>query len=110
MDVEPEHVVDAVGNSGFNVAPIGSGYKFVKWDRGVAATLERNDSCWATKAPFAQTKFRAVPDTSTRLADLQPGTVDFARALTSDQAAQLRVCQRQGAPGPYRVAFLHSDQ
>jgi peptide/nickel transport system substrate-binding protein len=90
LSIVPKHVVDAIGNAAFNLAPVGSGpYKFVKWDRGVAVTLDRNDAYWGTKAPFPQAVFRAVPDASTRLADLQSGTVDFARALTSDQAAQL---------------------
>jgi peptide/nickel transport system substrate-binding protein len=90
LSIVPKHVIDSVGNAAFNLAPVGSGpYKLVKWDRGVAVTLARNDSYWGTKGPFAQAVFRAVPDASTRLADLQSGTVDFARALTSDQAAQL---------------------
>ncbi len=90
LSIVPKHVVEAIGNAAFNLAPVGSGpYKFVKWDRGVAVTLDRNDSYWGTKAPFPRAIFRAVPDASTRLADLQSGTVDFARALTSDQAAQL---------------------
>lgn len=90
LSIVPKHVVEAVGDAAFNLAPVGSGpYKFVKWDRGVAVTLARNDKYWGTKGPFPQAVFRAVPDASTRLADLQSGTVDFARALTSDQATQL---------------------
>lgn len=94
LSIVPEHVVQAVGNQAFNLAPVGSGpYKFVKWDRGVSVTLVRNDHYWGTKGPFEQAVFRAVPDASTRLADLQAGVADFARALTSDQAAQLQGSQ-----------------
>ncbi|MQB44741.1 peptide ABC transporter [Rhizobium sp. ICMP 5592] len=90
LSIVPEHVVQKVGDQAFNLAPVGSGpYKFAKWDRGVAVTLVRNDSYWGNKGPFEQAVFRAVPDASTRVADLQAGVADFARALTSDQAAQL---------------------
>ncbi|AYG63163.1 ABC transporter substrate-binding protein [Rhizobium jaguaris] len=90
LSIVPEHVVQNVGNQAFNLAPVGSGpYKFVKWDRGVSVTLVRYDGYWGNKGPFEQAVFRAVPDASTRLADLQAGVSDFARALSSDQAAQL---------------------
>jgi len=94
LSIVPEHVVQKVGNQAFNLAPVGSGpYKFVKWDRGVSVTLVRYDGYWGNKGPFEQAVFRAVPDASTRLADLQAGVADFARALTSDQAAQLEGSQ-----------------
>jgi peptide/nickel transport system substrate-binding protein len=94
LSIVPEHVVQKVGNQAFNLAPVGSGpYKFVKWDRGVSVTLVRYDGYWGNKGPFEQAVFRAVPDASTRLADLQAGVADFARALTSDQGAQLEGSQ-----------------
>ncbi|SCB15936.1 ABC transporter substrate-binding protein [Rhizobium multihospitium] len=91
LSIVPEHVVEKVGNAAFNLQPVGSGpYSFVKWDKGVSVTLARNDGYWGAKGPFATAVFRAVPDAPTRLADIQSGTVDLARALTSDQAAQLQ--------------------
>lgn len=94
LSIVPEHVVQKVGNQAFNLAPVGSGpYKFVKWDRGVSVTLVRYGGYWGNKGPFEQAVFRAVPDASTRLADLQAGVADFARALSSDQAAQLEGSQ-----------------
>ena len=91
LSVVPKHVVESVGNAAFNLAPVGSGpYKFVKWDKGVSVSLSRNDAYWGTKGAFPTAVFRAVPDASTRLADIQSGVVDAARALNSDQAAQLK--------------------
>lgn len=90
LSIVPKHVVEKVGNEAFNLAPVGSGpYKFVKWDRGVAVTLASYDGYWGKKGLFTQAVFRAVPDSSTRLADLQSGIADVARGLTSDQAAQM---------------------
>ncbi|AYD03676.1 ABC transporter substrate-binding protein [Neorhizobium sp. NCHU2750] len=98
LSIVPKHVVDAVGNAAFNLSPVGSGpYKFVKWEKGVAVTLARNDDYWGQKSKFPVAVFRAVPDGSTRLADIQSGTVDFARALTSDQASQLQGSQNAKA-------------
>ena len=90
LSIVPKHVVEAVGNEAFNLAPVGSGpYKVEGWQRGVAVTLARNDAYWGTKGPFATAVFRAVPDAATRLADLQAGTADLAVTLDSDLAAQL---------------------
>ncbi len=94
LSIVPKHVVEKIGNAAFNLSPVGSGpYKFAKWDKGIAVSLARNDAYWATKGPFASAVFRAVPDSSTRLADIQAGNVDFARALTSDQASQLETSE-----------------
>ena len=94
LSIVPKKVVEKVGNAAFNLSPVGSGpYTFVKWDKGISVSLARNDAYWAKKGPFASAVFRAVPDASTRLADIQSGTVDFARALTADQAGQLETSQ-----------------
>jgi peptide/nickel transport system substrate-binding protein len=91
LSIVPQHVVEKVGNAAFNLSPVGSGpYKFVKWDKGVSVTLARNDDYWGAKGPFPTAVFRAVPDASTRLADIQSGGVDAVRALNADQAAQLK--------------------
>ncbi|MGO4725678.1 MULTISPECIES: ABC transporter substrate-binding protein [unclassified Inquilinus] len=90
LSIVPKHVVEAVGNEAFNLAPVGSGpYKVEGWQRGVAVTLARNDAYWGKKGPFPTAVFRAVPDAATRLADLQAGTADLAVTLDSDLAAQL---------------------
>ncbi|MBB3610563.1 ABC transporter substrate-binding protein [Rhizobium sp. BK602] len=102
LSIVPEHVVEKVGNAAFNLQPVGSGpYRFLTWDKGVSVRLARNDNYWGTKGPFATAVFRTVPDASTRLADVQSGAVDVARALTSDQAAQL-----QGSPNAKALPVL----
>jgi peptide/nickel transport system substrate-binding protein len=90
LSIVPKHVIEKIGNDAFNLSPIGSGpYKFVSWQRGVAVTLARNDNYWGRKGVFGAALFRAVPDGATRLADIEAGTSDIARALNTDQAAQL---------------------
>ncbi|MFJ5370753.1 ABC transporter substrate-binding protein, partial [Bosea sp. CER48] len=91
LSIVPKAIVEAVGKDAFNLKPVGSGpYKFENWQRGVAVTLTRNDAYWGTKGPFPSVVFRAVPDSATRLANLQTGTSDLAVTLDSDQAAALK--------------------
>jgi peptide/nickel transport system substrate-binding protein len=109
LSIVPKHVVDAVGDDAFNLAPVGSGpYKFEKWQHGVDVSLVRNDSYWGVKGYFKHADFRAVPDPSTRVADLKAGSTDLAVTLDPDLAAQL-----QGAGGvkvltavTERIAYL----
>jgi peptide/nickel transport system substrate-binding protein len=109
LSVVPRHVVEEVGKDAFNMSPVGSGpYAFEEWRRGVSVTLAKNDSYWGTEGPFETAIFRAVPDSATRIADLQAGAADLVVGLDSDGAMQL-----MGAPGTQvlsipteRVAFL----
>lgn len=90
LSVVPQHVVEAVGNDAFNEAPVGSGpYVFGSWDRGVSVTLTKNADYWGDMGPFDTAIFRAVPDASTRIADLKAGAADLVVGLDSDGAMQL---------------------
>jgi peptide/nickel transport system substrate-binding protein len=90
LSIVPKHVVEAVGDDAFNLAPVGSGpYKFDKWQRGVAVSLLRNDAYWGDKGQFPLAEFRAVPDAATRVADLQAGTADLVVTLNPDFATQI---------------------
>lgn len=91
LSIVPKAVVEAVGKDAFNLKPVGSGpYVFQTWQRGVQVTLTRNDKYWGVKGPFPTAVFRAVPDASTRVANLQAGTSDLAVTLNSDLAAPLK--------------------
>jgi peptide/nickel transport system substrate-binding protein len=109
LSIVPKHVVESVGDDAFNASPVGSGpYKFGAWQRGVAVRLDRNDAYWGEKGEFLSAEFRAVPDASTRVANLQTGQTDIAVTLDSDQAAQV---EGTGTAKPVvalteRVAYL----
>jgi len=90
LSVVPEHVASELGKEGFNEAPVGSGpYKFGSWDRGVQVTLTRNADYWGDTGAFETVVFKAVPDASTRVANLRAGTADLVVSLDSDIAMQL---------------------
>jgi peptide/nickel transport system substrate-binding protein len=90
LSIVPKHVVEAVSKDEFNLKPVGSGpYKFEAWNRGVEVVVARNDDYWGQKGVFPKVAFRAVPDGSTRIANLQSGTTDLASNFNNDLAAQL---------------------
>ncbi len=91
LSIVPKAVVERVGNAAFNQQPVGSGpYRLRAWQRGVQTVLEANDAYWRGKPPFQTVTFRAVPDLSTRVADLRTGRADIVRGLTPDEAEALK--------------------
>ncbi len=109
LSVVPEHVLATVSEQDFNANPIGSGpYKFETWDRGVSVTLDKNDDYWGDQGEFETVEFMAVPDASTRVANLRAGTADLIVSIDSDQAMQLESAAKVKvltAPTE-RVAFM----
>lgn len=109
LSIVPKHIVEEVGKEAFNTAPVGSGpYKFEEWKRGVSVTLSRNEDYWGQAGPFDNAIYRAVPDSATRVADLQAGSADLVVSINSDATLQLQGVdgvQVLSAPTE-RVAYL----
>lgn len=90
LSIVPKAYVESVGNEEFNLKPMGSGpYKLVEWRKGVETDLEAYDAYWRGTPPFENVLFRAVPDVSTRIADLRTGKADLIRDVPPDQAAAI---------------------
>jgi peptide/nickel transport system substrate-binding protein len=91
LSIVPKAYIEKVGDQSFNLKPLGSGpYRVRGWQKGVQVTLDANDSYWGGKPPFKTVTFRAVPDVSTRVADLKTGRADLIRLLPADQAIALK--------------------
>ena len=91
LSIVPKAYVTRVGDSEFNQHPVGSGpYKLRTWQRGVATTLDAVPGYWRGAPPFASVTFRAVPDVTTRVADLRAGRADLVRGLSPDDAETLK--------------------
>jgi peptide/nickel transport system substrate-binding protein len=91
LSIVPKSYVERVGDQEFNLKPLGSGpYKLRGWQKGVQVTLDANESYWRGKPPFRTVIFRAVPDVSTRVADLKTGRADLVRLLPPDDAIALK--------------------
>jgi len=89
--IVPKKYLEKVGDEGFKRAPIGAGpYKFVAFNPGVELVLEANEQYWR-KTPSVKTLvFRAVPDSSTRLAMLKRGEADVAFTFRGVLAEEVR--------------------
>jgi peptide/nickel transport system substrate-binding protein len=85
----PESTIPTIGT-----APIGAGpYRFVSWSPGESLELEANPDYPADSPkgrPIAQrVRFRFVPESTTRVADLLSGGADIVRAVQPDQIAAI---------------------
>jgi peptide/nickel transport system substrate-binding protein len=91
LSIVPKAYVEKVGAQKFNLEPVGSGpFRLKQWQKGIAATLEANDTYWRGKPPFRTVVFRVVPDVATRVADLQTGKADIVRGLSPDEALTVK--------------------
>lgn len=69
--------------------PVGSGpFKFVDWVRDDRVMLESNEDYYLGAPEIKALAWRVVPEASSRLNELQAGTVDVVAGLTPDQAEQ----------------------
>ena len=90
LSVVPKAYVQKVGDAEFNQHPLGSGpYKLRAWTHGVSVTLDAVPGYWRGTPPFSTVTFRAVPDVTTRVADLRAGRADLVRGLSPDDADSL---------------------
>ncbi|MCW3474572.1 ABC transporter substrate-binding protein [Limobrevibacterium gyesilva] len=91
LSIVPKAVVEKLGDQRFNQEVVGSGpFRLRAWQRGVQTVLDANDAYWRGKPAFRSVTFRAVPDASTRIADLRTGRADITRGLSPDDAEALK--------------------
>lgn len=91
LSIVPSDYVAKVGDQAFNEKPVGSGpYRLQERQKGVQTLLEAAPDYWRGKQPFKSVAFRAVPDVSTRIADLRSGRADLARNFSADQAQSIK--------------------
>jgi peptide/nickel transport system substrate-binding protein len=83
----PAHVLASLPNinrAPFNAAPIGSGpFKFVKWERGRAVELVRNDAYFKGRPKIERIDFRVIPDDATILDEVKTHNIDLVVSLPS---------------------------
>lgn len=85
------HVVPAdeyreLGPEGFGAAPIGTGpYKWNEYRADDMLELVANDAYWGDEPPFSKITFKAVPETSARIAGLVTGEYDIITSVPPDQ-------------------------
>lgn len=86
-DILPKKYIEENGWDHFLSNPIGSGpYKFVKWNKDDRVVLEANDNYFGGKVgDWDEVVIRAIPESSTRVAELLTGGVDIATDIPPNQ-------------------------
>jgi peptide/nickel transport system substrate-binding protein len=70
--------------------PVGTGpFVFDKWQRGEYVQLKVNENYWGEKPIIDTLIFKCVPESSTRLMELQSGQVDVIKALDPGQLSKV---------------------
>jgi peptide/nickel transport system substrate-binding protein len=78
----------ALGEQGgdFIKNPVGTGpFKFESWQRGEYVRLTANEDYWGDKPEIDTLVFKVVPESSTRLMELQSGQVDVIKNIDPAQ-------------------------
>lgn len=80
-------------------SPIGTGpFKFESYTPGEGICMTRNENYWQEGLPYLdEVDFKFVPDVETEFMDLQAGTIDIMKYMTSDQIETL------GADSNYNI-------
>ncbi len=90
----PQYLAEA-GVSGFREHPIGTGpYAFSQWRKDERLVLEANPDYFRGIPQIGEVVFRPIPETATRVAELQSGAVDL---ITNVPPHQVPVLENEAA-------------
>jgi peptide/nickel transport system substrate-binding protein len=71
--------------------PTGTGpFKFEKWNKGEFVQLVANENYWGEKPKIDKLIFKVVPESSTRLLELQTGQVDVIKGIDPAQIEKIK--------------------
>jgi peptide/nickel transport system substrate-binding protein len=83
--IMPQAYVEATDFEALQTAPVGAGpYRVAEFVAGDRIVLERHDDYWMGAPEAATVTIRLIPETSTRVAALQAGEVDFITTVSPD--------------------------
>ena len=88
----PAAIEKAGANYGIpSVGAVGTGpFKFVEWRSGDRVILEKNPDYWQDGLPKSeQLIFRTVKESSSRLAEIRTGAIDFAESFSPEQLNEI---------------------
>lgn len=111
MIVPPEYVQEN-SEEFFNDNPVGTGpFKFSEYKRDQFISLEKNENYWKEDLPkLDEVTFRFIPEASTRLAELQTGTIDIMKRVEISQANSVKdsahiSLEEVGSPTVFSLRF-----
>lgn len=86
----PSKYIEANGMEAFLQAPIGTGpYKFVQWTKDDRVEMVANPDYFGGAPKWDKLVFRAIPEASTRVAELLTGGVDIAAGVPSTDVERI---------------------
>lgn len=86
LPIVPPGYVKQVGDSEYNIKPVGCGpYKLVKWVKGEEVVLEAYDKYYGPKPAYKKVIFKAIPEEAARVASLTTGEADVVSAIPVHQ-------------------------
>lgn len=112
LHMVPPEYTSSISEEEFSANPVGTGpYRFVEWTLGQRLVLEANDDYWGGRPTVDRLVFRPIPEASTRLAELQAGTVDIIVGLNYDAIPLVEADPnlRAEANTGRRTVFMHMD-
>lgn len=112
LHIVPPVYTASISEEEFSANPVGTGpYKFVEWILGQRLVLEANDDYWGGRPSVDRLVYRPIPEASTRLAELQAGTVDIIVQLNYDAIPLVEADPnlRAEANTGRRTVFMHMD-
>jgi peptide/nickel transport system substrate-binding protein len=81
--------VEASGEN-YGMNPVGTGpFKFVSWQKGNKYTLERFDDYWGPKVRYKTLEVRSVPEPTSRMIELEAGSVDLAFPIANNDIKRI---------------------
>jgi peptide/nickel transport system substrate-binding protein len=87
----PKYYVESGGKEGFGNKPVGTGpYSFVSWQKGVEIRLTANPTYWGDKPSIQDVTVKAVPEASSRVAQLETGEADLITELPPSLADRVK--------------------
>lgn len=89
--VPPGYIAEN-GEEYFDTHPVGTGpFKMTGYDRDQQIVLEKNENYWKEGLPkLDKVTFKVIPEASTRLAELQTGSIDIMKRVEVSQAETVK--------------------
>lgn len=90
--IVPPGYIEENGEEYFDTHPVGTGpFKMTGYERDQQIVLEKNENYWKEGLPkLDKVTFKVIPEASTRLAELQTGSIDIMKRVEVSQAETVK--------------------
>lgn len=112
--IVPKHVVEQDAE-GFNTHPVGTGpFKFVEWVPDDRIVVEAFEDYWGGRPKLDRLVFRPIPETSTRLVELETGGIQLTGEVPGQELERLENTEGIGVDSVigtnYRILAMNTSR